>query len=623
MDRYSSNLNRLTVADGGNVGIGTTSPTTNLDVRGGMIVAGDTPSSAYGAQLEVYRNGSTSELLIHQDDASASTKYAQLHFRNGGNDTYIKTPTSGQALIVDTELLADAFVIETGGNVGIGTSSPASKLHISSSNFNDHITLGRDTQELGITVSGNQVLVEGGLSPFSNDANDLGRSDKHWRDLYITDNIHVSQSGTLSVTGSLDVSGDITIDDWGSVSASLSAIQTAGGVNGTGTATYLTKWVDSDTVTSSGMFQAASGNFSIGVSTPNAKLSVVNDISIGTSATDVLRLHNESGVGTIDGYSTRNIAFGSATNGEVMRIDNTNGRVGIGTTNPSEKLEIAGSGNQKLLVNRTDGDNFYIDAQNGQIRLRGSNNIYMGVSGDLLTVTNTNVGIGTTSPAEKLHVNGDVRVDGNDGVATKKIRSSYFSNTQNLDLVAGSSADIILTSDNVGIGTTSPSAKLQVYGSGSTVLDIQGSQGQLFSITDDLTGTLLAISDISGVPIFGVEASGEVAIDGNLKIKSANITYQENIDVDSSAAETIATVNTGEYTGAFFDYTCVSGSNARIGTVMAISVNGSIEFTDNSTKDIGDTSGVTLSADISGGDMRLRASTTTNDWIIKTLIRTL
>ena len=111
-------------------------------------------------------------------------------------------------------------------------------------------------------------------------------------------------------------------------------------IDGSGTATYLTKFSDSDTITSSAIFQAASGNVSLGVTTPNALFSIGGDLSIGTGSTDVLRLHNESGVGTIDGYSTRNIAFGSATNGEVMRIDNTNGRVGIKNTSPDATLEI-------------------------------------------------------------------------------------------------------------------------------------------------------------------------------------------------------------------------------------------------------------------------------------------
>ena len=54
-------------------------------------------------------------------------------------------------------------------------------------------------------------------------------------------------------------------------------------------------------------------------------------------------------------------------------------------------------------------------------------------------------------------------------------------------------------------GTTSPSSSaLYIYKSGSTTVDIQGSQGQLFSITDSLTGSLMSVNDISGLPILEV-----------------------------------------------------------------------------------------------------------------------
>ena len=59
---------------------------------------------------------------------------------------------------------------------------------------------------------------------------------------------------------------------------------------------------------------------------------------------------------------------------------------------------------------------------------------------------------------------------------------------------------------------------LIVEGSGGTILDIQGSVGQLFSITDSLTGDLFAVSDISGIPILNVNSSGAVDIDGDLSI---------------------------------------------------------------------------------------------------------
>jgi len=59
---------------------------------------------------------------------------------------------------------------------------------------------------------------------------------------------------------------------------------------------------------------------------------------------------------------------------------------------------------------------------------------------------------------------------------------------------------------------------LIVDGSGGTILDVQGSAGQLFSVTDSLTGDLFAVSDISGIPILNVNSSGAVDIDGDLSV---------------------------------------------------------------------------------------------------------
>ena len=446
----------------------------------------------------------------------------------------------------------------------------------------------------------------------------------------------------------------------------------------------------------------AAGNVGIGTTNPSAKLEVQAG---GTTNVDVVHFSNSNSV------AKAKISLSANSSGELSLIDGNNntdvfitsngdsyfngGNVGIGVTSPVSKLhsKVTSSTTALMLENSTGGSGAYVDldfntyntaqsgwanaaasirvidngAFGGDITFRGKTSGIGNTQAERMRIEATgNVGIGTTAPDARLHVDSNTAFSLTDGSADTLLLTNdsttstigaigpsigfgnMNSNRRTSAIAAvrtGGDHDnmglaffthpsdsndetvvqkmTIKHDGNVGIGTTSPSSKLEVYGSGSTVLDIQGSQGQLFSITDDLTGTLFAVSDISGVPIFAVEADGEVSIDGDLKIKSANITYQENIDVDSSAAETIATVNTGEYTGAFFDYTCVSGSNARVGTVMAISVGGSIEFTDNSTTDIGDTSGAVLSVDISGGSMRLRATTTTDDWIIKTLIRTL
>jgi hypothetical protein len=53
---------------------------------------------------------------------------------------------------------------------------------------------------------------------------------------------------------------------------------------------------------------------------------------------------------------------------------------------------------------------------------------------------------------------------------------------------------------------------LIINGSGSTILDIQGSQGQLFSVTDSLSGSLFSVNDISGMPILEAFSDDRVLI---------------------------------------------------------------------------------------------------------------
>lgn len=63
---------------------------------------------------------------------------------------------------------------------------------------------------------------------------------------------------------------------------------------------------------------------------------------------------------------------------------------------------------------------------------------------------------------------------------------------------------------------------LDILGSGGTLLDVQGSQGQLFSVTDSLSGSIFAVSDISGVPILDVNSSGTSYFSGDVGIGTAS-----------------------------------------------------------------------------------------------------
>ena len=76
---------------------------------------------------------------------------------------------------------------------------------------------------------------------------------------------------------------------------------------------------------------------------------------------------------------------------------------------------------------------------------------------------------------------------------------------------------------------------------------------------------------------------------------------------------------TGSYSSAFFKYTLTKGSNARTGEVMAVWNGGSIQYTDNSTLDIGDTSTVVASAVIVSNSIQFNISTADSGWVLKSL----
>jgi hypothetical protein len=99
----------------------------------------------------------------------------------------------------------------------------------------------------------------------------------------------------------------------------------------------------------------------------------------------------------------------------------------------------------------------------------------------------------------------------------------------------------------VGYGesdTTTPTVPLQVYGSGSLVFDVQGSLGQLFSVTDSLSGSLFSVNDISGLPVLEVFSDDRVVM-GSFGMNSLVVSGTTTTVSGSFAVSGSATVNGG------------------------------------------------------------------------------
>ena len=70
------------------------------------------------------------------------------------------------------------------------------------------------------------------------------------------------------------------------------------------------------------------------------------------------------------------------------------------------------------------------------------------------------------------------------------------------------------SSGRLGIGVTTPGSTLEInVGTATSAFDIQGSAGQLFSVTNNLTsGSIFSVNDVSGIPSIDVDADGTIQI---------------------------------------------------------------------------------------------------------------
>jgi len=177
--------------------------------------------------------------------------------------------------------------------------------------------------------------------------------------------------------------------------------------------------------------------------------------------------------------------------------------------------------------------------------------------------------------------------------------------------VSGFSLTISGESDNV----------LTIVGSGDTepLFTVQGSSGELFSITDNLYGELFTVSNVSALPILRVFDDDRILM-GSVLAPSLNTTVITN---PGTGLSTVYSLPMSAYTGAFFDYTVINTGGARAGNIMSIFSGNTVEFEDAPTNDIGSTSGITFTMSADSTNALLQVSATTTGWEVKTIVRSI
>jgi hypothetical protein len=150
---------------------------------------------------------------------------------------------------------------------------------------------------------------------------------------------------------------------------------------------------------------------------------------------------------------------------------------------------------------------------------------------------------------------------------------------------------------------------LVVNGSGSIILDIQGSQGQLFSVTDSLSGSLFSVNDISGMPIMEVFSdntikAGTFGAEG-LTVSESSVSIRTPIVSNSISITHIPVFTTNPTGSALIESitppNLLTSLNA-VPTSRTLTINGeSFDLTANRTWNVGTVTSVATNNGITGG----------------------
>lgn len=276
----------------------------------------------------------------------------------------------------------------------------------------------------------------------------------------------------------------------------------------------------------------ADSNVGIGTATPAYKLDVSGNVR-GTQlciGIDCRSAWPGGAGGSISGSGTSTQIAYFNTSSSIVSDSNlfwnpTSGYLGIGTSAPDRQLHIRRASDAVLHLEASTGDSdTSIDFTEGGpttgVKLQYKGNAdqlqFIDKAPDIVRIVFTRVtgriGIGTTTPAYALDaVGGDVRatgyVRGDAGVCVAgDCRSVWPSGggggTSYWTLGTGGIYYTSSTNPNVGIGTSSPGAKLDVVGTGrfSGTLSLSGTSGNILSSSDAGLQTIaLSNDDITGV----------------------------------------------------------------------------------------------------------------------------
>ena len=396
---------RMRIDSSGNVGVGTSSPSSYWANADDLVVAtsGNTGISVV--------SGTTSlgYLIFADSTAGGDNTRGGLGYDHSTNNMLFRVNN-------DTKM-----TIDSSGNVGIKNSAMSSFEQVGGANL---LVLGSGAGSQGMTIysgntgTGSIAFADGtttsqeyeGLIQYNHGTNSMAFYSNH------AERMRIDSSGRVLIGTTATTSGFNL--RYGSAGDRVAEIKNTGGfglsitpqIGGSGATTDIGLAAGESLSFSPNNTEAmridSSGNIGIGTNSPVAKLHVENgDIRIekDTKATIGFKGHTAGSTA---------LAFRDSNAGIDRMVINSSGNVGIGTDSPSNVLHVKGE-NQITLEDTSSGNIGQVYAANTATVLSSdpsnsvaNSSIVMQVDGSeaMRIDSSGNVGIGTTSPTNKLHI---------------------------------------------------------------------------------------------------------------------------------------------------------------------------------------------------------------------------
>ena len=531
----------VTIDSSNRVGINETTPNYNLDVGGSLgvnsLYIGDVQVTASAAEINLldgltantselnlldgvtattaeinYLDGVTSNIQTQIDNISSSFTLAA---DNGANDTFNtdETLTFTGGTGIDTTVANNEITIAIDSTVGTITSSTGAAI----------IPSGTTAQRDGSPVAGY-------LRFNTSDSSFEGYDGSAWGAIGGTATTNHLELDDIS--GSFDgANTNFSLTVSSSAVSPTSAAHLLISINGIVQEPTTVYTVSGSTITFTTAPQ--SGDTFFGV--------FYESLNIGTPGNGT--------VGTAQ-LSSANVAFDTST----LFIDSTNNRVGVGTITPGRTLHVNGGTSDTVLRLESSDANVFMQFADGNttyephIGAKTNDLVFLkGASGfgEAMRIDSSgDVGIGTTSPSEKLEVSGAAKVQnvylgGGGGLAGT---IGYSDSSSSIALYSGSHG----TTPNIMVFNTNTSERMRIDSSGNLLVgttDVNNNTSDGIRIKAD--GTLQLRSDNSD---FTALINRSNASDGEIiRLQKSNTTVGS---IANDGLDTI-TIGSGDVAVAF------------------------------------------------------------------------